>query len=88
MSIATSNMERLDEGTELAERIRIMRPQLMHIRVDTLCLQDLRSEGQSGQRSSKTLGQLRQSTAHLDFKLRMIANMDARFQCSCHGVCA
>ncbi len=53
MRIATFNLENLDDGPAinppLADRIRIMRPQLERINADVLCLQEVHAqEGQNG----------------------------------------
>ncbi|MGI9286294.1 MAG: endonuclease/exonuclease/phosphatase family protein [Pseudomonadales bacterium] len=53
MRIATFNLENLDDGPDinpsLADRIRIMRPQLERINADILCLQEIHAQdGQNG----------------------------------------
>ncbi len=51
MRIATFNLENLDDGANikppLADRIRIMRPQLLRLNADVLCLQEIHSQGPS-----------------------------------------
>ncbi len=70
MRIATFNLENLDDGPDidppLAERIRIMRPQLERINADILCLQEVHAqEGESG-RSLAALDELLVGTQYAD----------------------
>lgn len=70
MRIATFNLENLDDGPDidppLAERIRIMRPQLQRINADILCLQEVHAqEGENG-RSLAALDELLAGTQYAD----------------------
>jgi hypothetical protein len=51
--LATFNLENLDDipgkKPTLAERIRVMRPQLMRVNADILCLQEVNGQEQTGQ---------------------------------------
>jgi endonuclease/exonuclease/phosphatase family metal-dependent hydrolase len=52
LRLATFNLENLDETSgspTLAERIRILRPQLLRLRADVLCLQEVNGQEQPGQ---------------------------------------
>ena len=53
--IATFNLENLDDGPGitplLADRIRVMRPQLLRVNADILCLQEVHSQGATGART-------------------------------------
>ncbi|MGH8709297.1 MAG: endonuclease/exonuclease/phosphatase family protein [Burkholderiales bacterium] len=71
MRIATFNLENLDDGPgvqpPLAERIRIMRPQLERVAADILCLQEVNSQGAPGARTLAALDQLLAGTAYAGF---------------------
>lgn len=71
MRIATFNVENLDDGPgaspSLAERIRIMRPQLQRVRADILCLQEVHSQGTAGSRTLAALDQLIAGTDYAGF---------------------
>lgn len=71
MRIATFNLENLDDGAgvqpALAERTRIMRPQLERIAADILCLQEVNSQGAGGSRTLAALDQLLAGTAYAAF---------------------
>jgi endonuclease/exonuclease/phosphatase family metal-dependent hydrolase len=54
LRLATFNLENLDDkpgphNPMLAERIRILRPQLLRLRADVLCLQEIHGQEQPGQ---------------------------------------
>jgi endonuclease/exonuclease/phosphatase family metal-dependent hydrolase len=70
--IATFNLENLDDEPEtsptLAERIAIMRPQLMRVRADILCLQEVHSQqGPTGGRTLAALDALLAGTPYAGF---------------------
>ena len=71
MRIATFNLENLDSGPNikppLADRIRIMRPQLKRIGADILCLQEVHSQGPAGARTLQALEDLLQGTEYANF---------------------
>ena len=60
--IATFNLENLDDGPGikplLADRIRVMRPQLLRVNADILCLQEVHSQGAAGSRTLAALDTL------------------------------
>jgi len=62
LRIVTFNLENLDDGPDLeptlADRIRIMRPQLLRLRADVLCFQEVHSQGPSGARTLAALDAL------------------------------
>ncbi len=62
MRIATFNLENLDDGPDidppLAERIRIMRPQLERINANILCLQEVHAQESDNGRSLAALDEL------------------------------
>lgn len=53
MRIATFNLEKLDDKPgqkpTLAERISAMRPQLLRLKADILCLQEVNGQKEKGQ---------------------------------------
>lgn len=67
--IATFNLENLGtigaHGATLEERIRVLRPQLLRLRADILCLQEV--DGQSGDRKLKALDELLADTPYAPF---------------------
>lgn len=69
--IATFNLENLDDGPgvspPLADRVRIMRPQLERVNADILCLQEVHSQGASGARSLSALDSMLADTQYADF---------------------
>ena len=71
MRIATFNLENLDYGPgvqpPIAERIRIMRPQLERVAADILCLQEINSQDAGGTRTLAALDQLLGGTAYAGF---------------------
>ncbi len=71
MRIATFNLENLDDGPgiapPLADRIRVMRPQLRRIRADILCLQEVHSQGPAGARVLQALDDLLLETDYATF---------------------
>ncbi len=74
MRIATFNIENLDEGSKstatLAERITILRPQLMRLNADVLCLQEINSQRDKPGSGRKliALNELLKETAYVDFE--------------------
>jgi endonuclease/exonuclease/phosphatase family metal-dependent hydrolase len=74
LRIATFNLENLDDQPgqkpTLAERIRILRPQLKRLRADILCLQEIHGQETSGQpRRLAALRQLLEGTPYANFPL-------------------
>lgn len=71
MRIATFNLENLDDGPltmpVLADRIRVMRPQLQRLRADILCLQEVHSQGPAGARALLALDTLLAGTDYATF---------------------
>ena len=74
MRIATFNIENLDEGSKsvatLAERIAILRPQLMRLDADVLCLQEVNSQRDKPGSGRKliALNELLKETPYADFE--------------------
>jgi endonuclease/exonuclease/phosphatase family metal-dependent hydrolase len=72
--IATFNVENLDDKADLrpslAERIAVLRPQLVRVRADVLCLQEVNGQEAPGQpRSLAALGKLVEGTVYENFHL-------------------
>ncbi|KKO20496.1 MAG: endonuclease [Candidatus Brocadia sp.] len=71
LRIATYNLENLDKGPNvvpaLADRIRIMRPQLQRLRADILCFQEVNSQGASDSRTLAALDDLLAGTEYAGF---------------------
>lgn len=72
MRIATFNLENLDdrrgEQPTLAERIRLMRPQLLRLDADILCLQEIHGQGRVGARDLRALDELLEETPYAEFE--------------------
>lgn len=66
--IATFNLENLDNQQniqpDLAQRIAIMRPQLLRIQADILCLQEVNSQEDGGMRKLSALDSLLENTPY------------------------
>jgi len=74
LRIATFNLENLDDvpGAKptLAERIRVLRPQLERLRADVLCLQEVHGQEVAGQpRALLALGQLLAGTRYAAYNV-------------------
>ena len=72
MRVATFNVENLDETTNpsLDERIPILRPQLVRLNADILCLQEIHGQEREGQpRALWALKKLIAGTIYSDFNL-------------------
>jgi predicted extracellular nuclease len=71
LRIATFNLENWDDvpNTEptLAERIQVVRPQLLRLNADVLCLQEVHSQGVSGARTFAALDALLAGTDYAGF---------------------
>jgi endonuclease/exonuclease/phosphatase family metal-dependent hydrolase len=71
LRIATFNVENLDNGPNveptLADRIQVMRPQLLRLRADVLCLQEVHSQGPGGARTLAALDELLLGTEYAGF---------------------
>jgi len=71
LRLVTFNLENLDDGPTvqptMADRIRIMRPQLQRLRADILCLQEVHSQGASGARTLAALDELLTGTGYETF---------------------
>lgn len=69
--IATFNLENFDDEPEasptLADRIAIMRPQLLRLRADVLCLQEVHSQQAGGGRTLSALDALLAGTPYAEF---------------------
>jgi endonuclease/exonuclease/phosphatase family metal-dependent hydrolase len=79
LRIATFNLENLDDGPgvepALANRIQIMQPQLMRLRADILCLQEVHSQGPSGSRTLAALDGLLSGTDYAGFNRETTSTM-------------
>ena len=72
LRIATFNLENFDEGgTEdeptLERRIELMRPQLLRLEADVLCLQEVHAQGEQGERTFSALEALLESTPYANY---------------------
>jgi predicted extracellular nuclease len=71
LRIATFNLENLGDDPAvpppLADRIRIMRPQLLRLRADILCLQEVDSQGPLSARTLSALDQLLSGTPYATY---------------------
>jgi endonuclease/exonuclease/phosphatase family metal-dependent hydrolase len=71
LRIATFNLENLDESPStippLAERAKVMRPQLDRVAADIICFQEIHSQGVAGSRSLVALNKLLSNTPYEDF---------------------
>jgi endonuclease/exonuclease/phosphatase family metal-dependent hydrolase len=69
--IATFNLENLDDGPTvkppLVDRIRVMRPQLLRVNADILCLQEVNSQGATDVRTLAALDTLLTGTPYTGF---------------------
>ena len=79
LRLATFNLENLDDKADphaptLADRIRILRPQLLRLRADVLCLQEIHGQEQAGQpRDLLALKALIATTPYAGFHLTTTA---------------
>ncbi|HVJ14997.1 MAG TPA: endonuclease/exonuclease/phosphatase family protein [Polyangiaceae bacterium] len=73
LRIATFNLENLDDEPgdkpTLAERVRVMRPQLVRLRADVLVLQEVNGQEQGGARTLAALGSLIQGTQYAGYTM-------------------
>jgi endonuclease/exonuclease/phosphatase family metal-dependent hydrolase len=74
LRLATFNLENLDDkpglSPSLADRIAVMRPQMLRLRADVLCLQEVNGQEQAGQpRQLLALQQLLQNTPYAGYHL-------------------
>ena len=73
LRLATFNLENLDSGPEadppLEARLGVLRPQLLRLEADVLCLQEVNAQKKSagGQRSLAALDALLETTPYADF---------------------
>src|SRR5262249_55986761 len=71
LRLATFNVENLDDGPgiepALANRIRVMKPQLQRVNADILCLQEVHSQGAAGARTLAALDALIADTIYVPF---------------------
>src|SRR5262245_12156019 len=71
LRIATFNLENLDDGPNasptLAARIAIIRPQLLRVNADILCLQEVHSQGPAANRTLAALNELLAGTPYATF---------------------
>jgi endonuclease/exonuclease/phosphatase family metal-dependent hydrolase len=78
--IATFNLESLDEdgNTELGARIAVLRPQLLRLDADILCLQEVngQAERKHGPRSLRALDRLLDSTPYAGFSRCLTTRRD------------
>lgn len=78
MRVATFNLENLDDrantGIDFADRVAVLRPQLLRLRADVLCLQEVngRSDTHGGPRRLSALDRLIEGTSYEPFH-RMVS---------------
>ena len=69
--LATFNLESLDDrppdGRDFAERVAVLRPQLLRLRADVLCLQEVNAHLSAGKRGPRHLAGLDQVLAGTDY---------------------
>jgi exonuclease III len=81
--VATFNVENLDEdivdddgviqGPTLEERIKVLRPQLLRLNADILCLQEVHGQETENQpRTLKTLAKLLEETPFSEFHIKYL----------------
>jgi len=71
LRIATFNLENLDDTSAqpaFAERVALMRPQMMRLRADILCLQEVHGQQQGTHLGLRALETLLADTAYIGFK--------------------
>jgi len=70
--IATFNLENLDdvrgEKPGLEERIALMRPQLIRVDADILCLQEVHAQEKDNKRVLSALDEMLKETPYADFE--------------------
>ncbi len=83
LRVASFNLENLDDETNirppLADRIRVMRPQLVRMRADILCLQEMHSQRQGGQRTLTALDDLLAGTEYSNFHRAVTETVSGEF---------
>jgi len=83
LRIATFNLENLDDKPgqrpTLAERIAVMRPQLLRLKADILCLQEVNGQETAGEpRRLLALKQLIEGTPYADYHLASTKTKDGK----------
>jgi hypothetical protein len=73
LRIATFNLENLDDEAgeglfSLQQRIEVMRPQLVRLQADILCLQEVHSQEDGGERTLSALEQLLEETPYANYQ--------------------
>ncbi len=90
MRIATFNLENLDDRPgarpDLASRIRVLRPQLMRLDADILCLQEVNAQTANGVRHLSALESLLAGTPYADFHMAATKNRDGSHYCDVHNL--
>jgi endonuclease/exonuclease/phosphatase family metal-dependent hydrolase len=73
LRIGTFNLENLDDGPNtlppLEDRIKLLRPQIMRMRSDILCLQEVNAQKQESERTLQALAKLIEHTPYDNYKL-------------------
>lgn len=72
LRVATFNLENFDDGggergPTLEERIGLMRPRLLRLEADVLCLQEVNGQGDRGGRALSALDRLLEGTPYADY---------------------
>lgn len=90
MRIATFNLENLDDrpGTQpdLASRVKVLRPQLVRLDADILCLQEVNAQTKGGGRHLSALETLLAGTPYADFHLAVTTNRAGSDYCDVHNL--
>jgi endonuclease/exonuclease/phosphatase family metal-dependent hydrolase len=83
LRIVSFNLENLDDGPNvepaLADRIKIMKPQLQRLHADILCLQEVHSQEAGGSRSLAALDQLLAGTEYAGFNRETTLTTNGEF---------
>lgn len=71
LTIATFNLENWDEAPDeapsLKRRIELIRPQLLRLQADVLCLQEVNAQGEASNRKLSALEELLSGTPYADY---------------------
>lgn len=71
LTVATFNLENWDEapdeGPGLKRRIELIRPQLLRLEADVLCLQEVNAQGEASNRKLSALEELLEGTPYADY---------------------
>ncbi|MGF1493200.1 MAG: endonuclease/exonuclease/phosphatase family protein [Microcoleaceae cyanobacterium] len=85
LRIASFNIENLDDKPPTSssqpsfeERVRVLRPQLQRLNADILCLQEVHSQVEAGERQLRALNQLLEGTPYSGYQQAVTLNEDGQ----------